>query len=295
MLSICIPVFNFNVAPLVNSLVKEIEKINLPIEIIVADDASTDNTTLKQNEKVSKLKYVTYLTLHKNLGRSKIRNFLALNARYQRMLFLDCDVKVRSRNFLKKYLNEIDADSVICGGLLYDKNKVSEDKILHWKNGTQRESIDLTTRLSQPYKTFLSSNFLIPKTVFRKIPFDETIADYGHEDTVMGLNLLKNEIEIKHIENEVIHLGIEKNEVFLSKLESSILNLKKLEKSYGDKKLLNVSINLLTWKNKLNFFPINFILSRKFILNMLRSSLINSKDPNLKILDLYKLAFYFSN
>ena len=41
MLSILIPVYNYNVVPLVEALQKDIQELNIPYEIIVFNDASS--------------------------------------------------------------------------------------------------------------------------------------------------------------------------------------------------------------------------------------------------------------
>ena len=76
-ISVCIPVYNFDVRELVNSLSKEITNAELNAEIILIDDASTkDFITINEP-----LKNVVnqFILLENNIGRSSIRN-LFLNS-----------------------------------------------------------------------------------------------------------------------------------------------------------------------------------------------------------------------
>ena len=88
MISILIPCYNYSVNKLVQNIhiQTEIEKINY--EIICAEDGSTKLFT---NSKIKKLKNVRYIINKENIGRSKIRNYLAKKAKYNWLLFIDCD------------------------------------------------------------------------------------------------------------------------------------------------------------------------------------------------------------
>ncbi|MBE9467545.1 MAG: glycosyltransferase [Bacteroidetes bacterium] len=65
MISICIPIYNFNVVNLVNELVRQGKTLNKESEIILIDDCSS--TKFRQiNELVCKK--VKYISLNKNIG-----------------------------------------------------------------------------------------------------------------------------------------------------------------------------------------------------------------------------------
>ena len=67
------------------------------------------------------------------------------------------------------------------------------------------------SHLKNPYHSFKSNNFLIRKSIFSKIRFNENITSYGHEDTQLSLEFKKNKIKILQIDNVVYHDGIENN------------------------------------------------------------------------------------
>ena len=102
MISICIPIYNFNVVDLIITINNQGEKSKKPYEVICIDDGS-NKETLKLNAEIDSHKAVKYLILKKNIGRSKIRNLFLENANYENLLFIDCDCSIQSENFLEKY------------------------------------------------------------------------------------------------------------------------------------------------------------------------------------------------
>ena len=71
-LSICVPVFNFDVTELVKKLDKQAGLLSVPFEIVCIDDCS-DEKFIKINKEICS-KYGKYIELKENIGRSKIRN-----------------------------------------------------------------------------------------------------------------------------------------------------------------------------------------------------------------------------
>ena len=104
-LSICIPVFNFDVNDLVNDLQSQINSENLDAEIILIDDASNQEF-ISINENIQ-AKVSQFIFLDKNIGRSKIRNLFLKYVQSEYLLFLDCDGKIISKTFLKNYIDFI--------------------------------------------------------------------------------------------------------------------------------------------------------------------------------------------
>ena len=99
MLSILIPTYNFDVRKLIFDLHEQAEKEKIEFEIIIADDAS-DNAFRNINKETETLHNVKYIQLNENSGRSKIRNFLAKQAKYNNLLFIDCDMIIENSNFI---------------------------------------------------------------------------------------------------------------------------------------------------------------------------------------------------
>ncbi|MBK8722468.1 MAG: glycosyltransferase family 2 protein [Saprospiraceae bacterium] len=103
MLSICIPVFNEVVVELVDELHRQMMSLEVPIEIVLIDDASNQEILAKNQSIASK---VVNIELSENIGRSKIRNLFLQYAQHEYLLFLDCDVSVPD-SFLSNYIDWI--------------------------------------------------------------------------------------------------------------------------------------------------------------------------------------------
>ncbi len=290
MLSILIPAYNFDVRPLVAGLSKQLETFNIKGEILVVDDCSK-NEWKAINQTVQNIEFVNYEELKSNLGRSKIRNFLAQKATYEYLLFLDCDMKFVESDFLKNYHQNLSPDSLLIGGISYQKEKPESDKILHWKVGKQREVKSASIRQNAPYHSFLSSNFLIPKSIFNKIKFDESLTQYGHEDTLFGLKLKELEIPILHIENPIEHAGLETNLIFLKKSEKAIENLSSLfkEKKIEPTRLIDTYLKI----SRLGMKSIVLFILKKIENTMLEN--LKSDNPSLRYFDFYKLLLFLKN
>ena len=71
----------------------------------------------------------------------------------------------------------------------------------------------------------MTNNFLIKKKAFLSIRLNESIVGYGHEDTMFGIRLKENSVLIKHINNPVIHIGLEDFEEYIDKTLEGLKNL----------------------------------------------------------------------
>jgi glycosyltransferase involved in cell wall biosynthesis len=225
MLSVCIPIFNFDVTGLIKALSRQTERLNVPVEIVCIDDCS-DISFQKVNRDTCN-KHGKYFQLVQNVGRAKIRNLFLEYAQYNHLLFLDCDSVIFSSRFLKKYIETIfesDAE-VICGGRIYNDLRPSSQKLLRWKYGHKKESMRVEVRRRHPNRSFITSNFAIRRDVFANVKFDERLIKYGHEDTLFGFELKKNDIIIVHIDNPVLNGYLEDNAEFIEKTEHGLSNL----------------------------------------------------------------------
>jgi glycosyltransferase involved in cell wall biosynthesis len=288
LISICIPIYNFNVVDLIVTIINQGEGIKKPFEIICIDDGS-NKETLKLNAKISSHKTVNYLTLKKNIGRSKIRNLFLENASYENLLFIDCDCSIQSENFLDKYFAQLNKLVVYGGRRHHDNPPKNKNKKLRWLYGIKKEDQNFNYRVKNPYHCFRSNNFLIKKTILSKIRFNENIKNYGHEDTFLSIELKKNKIAIFQINNPVFHEGIEDSNIFLEKTKSAIKNLVLLEKSGLD----TSSIKLIKSYNLINKLKLTRLISplSKTISKILERQLLSSR-PSLRIFDLYKLIYF---
>lgn len=290
MISICIPVYNFDVTKLVNDLHKQLVTSEYPFEILLMDDAS-DESSRRMNNNAENAN-VSYIQISENIGRSKIRNKLAETARYPYLIFMDCDSKVPSNNYIKNYLPLCESPIVCYGGRIYESKQPKDDTYLRWKYGVERESFPAAERMKNSNYSFCTNNFLIHKSIFDRVKFNENLKGYGHEDTFFGLELLSQGIIVKHIDNPLVHIGLESASDFLEKTENGVVNLLKVDKILQEKypDYINHSRLIRTYNRirKIGIRPMLAMLFKCFR-PILKKNLLG-KNPSLFLLDIYKLG-----
>lgn len=290
MISICIPVYNFDVSALVAALQSQAVDSERDIEIVLIDDASDESFRQVNNLPGTNTRYIQ---LEQNIGRARIRNLFLLHTRHPFLLFLDCDSSINHNPaFLRNYLKTIETGStIVCGGRIYPDQCPSPQQQLSWKYGRMIESKPSQERGLYAARCFMSNNFLIQRDILKAIPFEETIYRYGHEDTLFGIKLEKQGLPITHIENPVLNLHIETTGIFLSKTREAVLNLVHLiitgRLSLDDQKKIRLlkTYNQLKKLKLANLWGYCFKLLKNQILENLRSS-----DPSLFYFNLYKLG-----
>ena len=291
MISICIPVYNFDVNALAEALLFQIKSNDLAAEIILIDDASTE-VFQKKNHTLKKATH--YIQLKENIGRARIRNLFTNYAKYNYLLFIDCDSLLMSNDYLKNYIEVILAKSpgIVCGGRVYETEKPEREKLLRWKYGHRRESLSASKRMENPNDSFMTNNFLIRKDLLLKYKFEESLSEYGHEDTLLGFLLKKDKIDILHIENPVLNGDIEKNEEYLHKTEKGIKNLTKILNLLNQDTEFIRSVNLLRWHYKLIRWRMSFLMSILYFMfkKSLRSCLSRGYG-NTFLFNVYKLFY----
>jgi len=289
MISVLIPVFNFNVAPLVAAIHSQLLETKQEFEIICIDDFSTNYYF--ENDKIKELNNVIFYKLSSNIGRSKIRNLLAEKATYNWLLFLDADVFPKGKTFIKNYLNciKLKKEKIFCGGIVYQIQKPEKNKMLRWVYGKDREEISAVKREGKPYSYFFGANFLLHKSVFKTCRFNEIIVKYGYEDVLFATDLKKQSIAINHLDNAVFHLGIETNAIFLAKTKNAIENLYDLNSKNVFK---TENIKILNVYTKVKKYKLTWFLSKIFVLfSKLFEYNLKSNKPSIFIFDIYKLTY----
>lgn len=294
MLSINIPVYNIEVRELVLELATQAKKLNIPFEIRVYDDGSQQQIK-SENQKLNEISSVVYKELKENVGRAAIRNQMGKDAKFKYLLFIDADSKVVNENYLKTYLDAAESNCVLCGGTVYQTQKpVEPERWLRWEYGKKREAISAEKRNSSKGFIITSNNFLIGKKIFEQVYFRESLKDYGHEDTLLGYDLFKRGIQIKHIDNPIEHTGLETAGEFLRKTKAALRNLKIIsEKWLKDDSIFAGQVGFLKKYNKIKrwvpvvIFRLVFNVGKK-----LMDRNLTGKYPRLFWFDLYKLCYY---
>ncbi len=289
MISVLIPVYNFNVLALVNDLNKQLILSNIDFEIICLDDGSLSLLN-KENEKVNFLTNCKFITSKQNVGRSNNRNILAEASKYEYILFIDADSILPDQQFITRYLNAVEENTdIIYGGRVHPKT-VESNRKLRWKYGKYREDLIATKRRIHKYKHTLFNNTLIKKKVFDQIRFEKSIIQYGHEDTVFAYKASTIKASVLHIDNPVIHGDVDFNEVFFYKMHKSLENLNSIYKTH----LIDSNfITFLRIFSKLKRFKLNYLfaLIHKIFYPFFKYNLI-SKIPSLVIFDLFRLSYF---
>lgn len=291
MLSICIPVYNYDVGRLVQDLHLQAEKSGCLFEILLIDDASDEEFRLK-NQAIE-LESVRYIQLEENIGRAKIRNLLAEEAYFPYLLFMDCDSGISSEWYIENYIHRFEPHTICCGGRIYEgKEPADPAYYLRWKYGVARECASALERKRNPNLGFQTNNFMIHKRMFDKVKFNEELEGYGHEDTLFGLELIDQEMMMRHIDNPLIHLGLESASVFLDKTVNAVSNLHRIElylQIHHSKYIKH--FRLIRTKLFLQKFYLLGFASKLFsIMRKPMESHLLGKKPSLKIFDLYRLG-----
>lgn len=295
MLSVLIPVYNYDVRKLVRDIHVQAAREGVDFEILVKDDASAEPFRL-MNRELKTLDEVQYSEEAKNLGRSKIRNKLADKAQYKFLLYLDCDSGIISPDYIKKYIKAANESPIVYGGTFYEPSGcISETKRLHWLHGKKREQQSAQIRNANPNRSFKTNNYMISKEIINEVRFDESLHGYGHEDTLYGFELMKRDYKVLHIENPVSHLGLESNEEFLRKTREGIKNLKQIMRNRDIQGELTQDVTLLSYYKKVEKIGLDNLIESlyKKYEHILRRNLLGRK-PNLFYFDLYKLGYFCS-
>ena len=290
MLSILVPIYNYNAFPLVLELHKQCLACTVDFEIICIDDASTDPKP--KNNPIQFLTNCYFIELSQNIGRSKIRNLLASKSNHEWLLYVDSDTFPKNTDFISNYIRQINlsAKNVVFGGIVYTKDKPNNDQLLRWSFGQKREAIAVSERKKNPYLTTFVSNLLIKKTVFDTLSFNEEITKYGYEDFVFIQNLKLENIEIKHIENPLYHLNLETSSLFLSKTKTALETLLFISKNNSK---IEIDSKIIKTHKVLCDLKINLLIAKIF--QKLRLKLeyhLTSEKPSLLVFDCYKIGYF---
>ena len=249
-LSVLIPVYNRNVTPLVRALLAQAADWPGPLEICCFDDGSTEAQRVP-NRSLAALPGVRYQELPHNIGRAAIRNQLATAASYEWLLLLDNDSLLPDNQFLARYAAARHLAPVLVGGTAYETAApASKELRLRWLYGRRREARPAARRQRAPHGQLTLNNMLVRAEVFLRFGLDETLTRYGHEDTKFGWLLRQAEVAVQHLDNPVLHDGLEPAAQFLQKTHDAVRNLARLYRAEGlgaDTKLLKAALQLHRW------------------------------------------------
>jgi len=290
-ISILIPTYNYNVTALFKALRAELETLNTKYEVICYEDGSSKFVEAN-GEIIKTITHSKHIISKINKGRLSTRQSLAEMAKYDWLLFLDSDVIPNEPNFLRNYIDYTKRNyQGIYGGCSYVLKKPKKQFILRWKYGKNYEQVDSKIRNKSPFKILVSANFLIRKTIFLDINSNIKKESYGYDNFAAAL-MKSRDIKVLHINNNVIHKGLDTNAVFLDKTEKAVRTILEFNNTNRNTTTEN---SLLELYRKLNSFRLSKIVAFVFKLSKktIKKQLLGS-NPNLTLFQFYKLGYLCS-
>ena len=287
-LSVLIPAYNCNCLPLMEQLLPLLQSDVNAYEVIVSDDATTKPEIIKANETINQLPGCRYILKTENAGSAANRNYLGAISQYPLLLFLDCDISIPDRSFLKQYLST-PMDGVVNGGI-----SIIDDVQLHQNLRYRYEKAEIPShtavmRQANRYQHFRSTNFMITRSAFEKCPFDERFTRSGYEDVLYGKMLKQQHINVVHIDNPVLMTKFENNPDYVTKIERSLRTL------YTFRNELRGYSRLLTFVSGIHLSIVRNLIRlwHQVFKKAERRNLCGSR-PSLWVFKLYRLGYYLS-
>ena len=286
-ISVLIPTFNQPCLELVSQLQAQLEQAAVAYEIIVADDGSTDERTVEANLGIATLVHCQYIIRKENAGRAAIRNFLAQEAQYDLLLFIDSDMSLVDDQYIRRYL-AADCDSVLDGGVrIVGDEDEWRGNLRYLYEKAEEPHHTAPERQRTPYQHLHTANLLIRRELMLKYPFDERFRHYGYEDVLLGKTLRRHRVAIKHIDNPLGFSTFEANADFVAKTEEGLRTLYEFREDLrGYSRLLTLvsGIHIPLVKSMIRWM-------HRLAGPAVRRNLC-STHPRLFLFKLYKLGYY---
>ena len=195
-------------------------------------------------------------------------------------------------HWLKEAHRELDAESV----MKFRANKCVDQrtKAKEMQSDIDRQALkiknlqdfikSLPRGQKKPYQDFHTANFMIPRQLMEKYPFDLRFHHYGYEDVLFGMQLEKNHIPIHHIDNPLSFEVFEDNDHFLSKTEEGLRTLYTFRQELKAGSRLLQRVEHIGWLLPILrlYHQLTNKLERRFLL----------RHPSLFVFSLYRLGYY---
>ena len=287
-LSILIPTYSNDCRPLATELSRQAEAVEgLRYELIVADDGSPVRERVERCREVSRLPHCRFIERSENSGRAAIRNFLAQEARYEWLLFLDCDMTIPDGHFLQNYLQYEGEEPIVYGGYIVGDGEPSCLRYLYEKQCEPQHQA--AERRKRPYQHFHTCNFLVRREVMLAHPFDERFRHYGYEDVLFGKQLRRSGITIGHLANPTGFFTFEDNPHFVAKTEEGLRTLHEFQAD------LRGYSQMLTFVDGIHIAPVKWLIRLWHrLFGKLERRRLCGAHPSLRTFKLYKLGYFLS-
>jgi glycosyltransferase involved in cell wall biosynthesis len=218
-------------------LVHELDRPDLPIELVLLDDGSADGLLAERVARLAQeLRTPTRLIrLHQNEGRAKGRNRLARAARGRHLLFLDCDMLPDAPDFLDRWLGlaEREDPPVAFGGFSLAQAPWARVYAVHRAMALRSECLLAEVRRRTPEKYVFTSNLLVRRDVLGAEPFDADFHGWGWEDVEWAMRVSRRH-PILHVDNSATHLGLASASALAAKFEQSAENFARVVAEHAD-------------------------------------------------------------
>lgn len=290
-LSIAIPTRNDDCSQTVSKLLEQARReTSLDFEILIADDASDNAEVIRQLNIIGNQEGCRLIRLKENVGRAAVRNMLAREAKYDKVLFIDAGVDINNQDFLKTYILHANDADIVCGGWKTEVGAETAKANLRAKYELDCEKNHTPLqRNKHPYRSFRTVNFLVHKDILLNNPFPADMTGYGYEDVVFGKQAEKAGCTVLHIDNPVVYKSYEDNEAFVSKTIQSVNTLYIYRKRIGQySKLHSIAFRL----RKLRLDSLMVFLYKQRSETWKKQLCGNC--PSLRMLSLLKLGCYLS-
>lgn len=290
-LSIAIPTRNDDCSQTVSKLLEQARReTSLDFEILIADDASDNAEVIRQLNIIGNQEGCRLIRLKENVGRAAVRNMLAREAKYDKVLFIDAGVDINNQDFLKTYILHANDADIVCGGWKTEVGAETAKANLRAKYELDCEKNHTPLqRNKHPYRSFRTVNFLVHKDRLLNNPFPADMTGYGYEDVVFGKQAEKAGCTVLHIDNPVVYKSYEDNEAFVSKTIQSVNTLYIYRERIGQySKLHSIAFRL----RKLRLDSLMVFLYKQRSETWKKQLCGNC--PSLRMLSLLKLGCYLS-
>lgn len=295
MISILISTYNYDCSQLLHDLNAQCRILKRTVgascfdfEIILGDDASSDSVAEQTNHLACSAMGCRYLKNNENTGQATLRNKLASEAKFPYLLFIDSDAAVCTDDFVKMYWKHRDDAQVVVGSIWNPDLTDKRGRELRYRYETAAMSKrSVEARRKHPYSFISAFNLLIHRDAFMAVRFEGHCRYYGYEDAFFGLELQRKGVSIAHIDNPLVHLGIDTSRSFLCKTETALRTLSTMDA------LMQREAGPSKWHARFQRLHVAGLVAGSFLLlrPLMRWNLLSSR-PSLFLFNVYKLGYY---
>lgn len=223
-------------------------------------------------------------------GRAANRNALADRATGDWLLFVDADAAVPPDFSFRAYQTAAQEADVVCGGLRHPDHNPNPAASLRYRYERKADARRAARfRRLAPYDRLSTFNLFVRRSVFMQVRFDENIREYGYEDVLFSADLERRGVEILHIDNALLHMGLEPNAVYLAKAETALRTAYRLRGRLGGHSHVAAAAERLERWHMAGAVRWAFRAACPW----LRRNLL-SDHPSLPLFSAYKLGFYLN-